>query len=105
MNFGGGLVAQISILHQRLIDDFLQAMRKSGHGFVQGNWRLTENGVNRHGPSGSGKSLLAGGHFVKQNAEGKKIGASIERLASRLLRRHVGDGADGCAGVSELSIH
>src|ERR1700685_147548 len=43
------------------------------------------------------------GHFVKDDAEGKDVGASVERLAEDLLGRHVGDSADGAAGTGEFA--
>lgn len=39
--------------------------------------------------------------FVKDDAQGKDIAARVERLATGLLGRHVGDGAESRAGSSE----
>ena len=105
MNLGRGLVAQISILDQRFVDDLLQTVGKAGHRLVQRKRRLAQNGVHGHRPRGSGESLLAGGHFVEQNAEGEKIGAYVERFTAGLLRGHIGQGADGRAGMRERTAH
>ena len=80
-------------------------MGKAGHRLVQRKRRLAQNGVHGHRPRGSGESFLAGGHFVEQNAEGKKIGAYVERFTAGLLRGHIGQGADGRAGMRERTAH
>ncbi len=41
----------------------------------------------------AGEGAAAGAHFVEENAEGKNVGAMVERAAGDLFRRHVG----GCA--------
>ena len=37
------------------------------------------------------KACAAGGHFIKDSAKGKQIGAGIERIATGLLGGHIGD--------------
>ena len=54
-----------------------------------------EDAVEDDGGRRAGKTLPAGRHLVEHDAERKEIGARIEVLAARLLRRHVRDGADG----------
>ena len=44
----------------------------------------------------------ARGHFVQHDTERKQIAARVERLAARLLRRHVGDGAQRRSRAGEL---
>ena len=44
---------------------------------------------------------LAGGQLIEDAAEREEIASSVEFLAARLFRRHVGDGADGGAGAGE----
>jgi len=62
----------------------------------------SENGFKNDGGSFTAKGKLAGGHFVENHAKRKKIGAAIQFLATRLLRRHVGDGAERSPWASEL---
>ena len=40
------------------------------------------------------KGSAAGRHFVQHHAEREEVGARVDLLAARLLRRHIGDGAD-----------
>ena len=42
----------------------------------------------------AGEERTAGEHLVEQDAEGPDVGALVDRLAARLLRRHVGGGAE-----------
>ena len=52
------------------------------------------------------KGSASSRHLVQHGAEGKQIGAGIEFLAARLLRRHVGHGSDSGAGTGQqLLIH
>ena len=44
------------------------------------------------------EELAAGQHLEEHDAEGPDVGAPIDRLAARLLRRHVGGGAEDQAG-------
>ncbi len=44
----------------------------------------------------------AGGHLVEHRAKAEKIAAGIERLAARLLGRHVGHRAERRAGAGEM---
>ena len=57
-----------------------------------------EDAVEHHRGGVAGKTLAAGGHLVEHHAEREQIGARIDFVAARLLRRHVGDGADRGAG-------
>jgi hypothetical protein len=64
--------------------------------------RPIHDGVKDNAGSFAAKRKLARGHFVKHNAEGKKIAASVEFLSADLLRGHVGNGAEGGAWTGEL---
>src|SRR5277367_6919052 len=61
-----------------------------------------KNQIENSGRSVSLKREKTGGHFVDDRAKGKKVAAWIERLAKRLFRRHVGDGAHGAARAGDL---
>ncbi len=52
----------------------------------------------------AGERQLARRHFIQDDAERKKIGARVERLAEHLLGRHVGDGAERRAGAGEVFL-
>ena len=53
----------------------------------------------------SGEGRLAGTHLVEHDAEGKQVGALIERLAQGLLGRHVSRSAQsGAEAVGELEL-
>ena len=84
------------------MDDLFELGRKSGIEANGRNGRAIENGIVDGGGGVALKRKLAGGHFVEDSAEGEEIGAGVEIPGARLFGRHVGDGADGAAGVSEL---
>ena len=54
--------------------------------------------MSRPGTGGPGR------HLVEHGAEGEQIGALVEFFAARLLRRHVGDGAEHQAGAGEVLV-
>src|SRR5208282_3986821 len=53
---------------------------------------------------GAAEGLRSRGHFIKNGAERKEIGALIERVAARLFGGHVSDGAHGSPGIGERLI-
>ena len=83
------LVAQVTILLQRLVDDSLQLHR---HFAVQPHRRgrdLVQDGVKNGRRSVALEGQQPGGHFVEHGAEGKQVGTPVELFAQRLFRRHV----------------
>ena len=89
MNICRGLVAEVAILDQALVDDFLQPLRQVGLRLFQRHGGLPQNGMHRHSPGRPGKCLLAGRHLVEQHSEREQVGARVQRLSARLLRRHI----------------
>ena len=63
-----------------------------------------ENCFKDRGRRGSRERLFPGRHFVEHDAQRKKIGARVERLAKRLLGRHIGNRAHGRARHGEIQI-
>jgi hypothetical protein len=65
--------------------------------------RLAVQDAVEHGARGrAGEGTLARHHLVEHRAEREEIGARVDRLAERLLRRHVGDGAERHARARQL---
>src|ERR1700739_1673316 len=64
--------------------------------------RAIQNGFEDDAGAFAAKRQRAGGHFIQDHAERKKIGASVERFGADLLRRHVGNRAEGGAGTGEM---
>jgi hypothetical protein len=58
---------------------------------------LVDDGVEDGAGAVAREREKAGGHFVKNDAQGKEVGSGIEWLAEDLFRRHVGNGAYGAA--------
>jgi hypothetical protein len=80
------------------------ALELGGHRGIQADGRngsAIQNGFEDHAGRGAGERRCAGGHFVENGAERKKVGAAIEVSAANLLGRHIGDRADGAAGAGE----
>jgi len=95
------LVAHCAIFFERFLDDALELGWNCGIQTDGRNGSAIENGFEDYAGRGSGKRHCAGGHFVENGAERKKIGAAIEVGAANLLGGHVGDGADGATGTGE----
>ena len=63
-----------------------------------------QDGVEQQSGGVAAKGQYSGCHLIQHRAKGEKIGAGIKRLSSRLLRRHVGEGAQGAAGAGEMLL-
>ena len=102
-HFRGGLITEVPVFFQRTIENALQLRRQIGIQ-LQRRHRLPiqdalEN--NRRGVAVEG--LLAGGHLIERRSKRKQVGAAVEFLAPGLLRRHIGDGAQGAARTGEVA--
>ena len=99
---GGALVAEVAVFLHRLVDGVLEIGGNVGveadgfDGFAI--YDFVEDGAG--GVAFEGEK--ASGHFVEDDAEGKKIGARVEGFAEDLLGGHVGDGAESAAGAGEV---
>ncbi len=82
-------------------DQRFQARRKPGRELAQG-WRLVaQQGRQQLQAVLAAKCLPAGDHFVQEAAEREDVGARIHFLPLRLLRRHVGHGAENGAFLGQ----
>ena len=63
--------------------------------------RIVENRGRGHGTRGSVERPAASRHLVEHQPEREEIRACVQRCAAQLLRRHVGQRADGGAGIGE----
>ena len=99
---GRGLVAQIAILFEQLLDDLLQL---GGQRRVQLRHRqgiMLQNAVEDDRRSRAIEGQPAGRHLIKDRAQRKQVGARIDFLATRLLRRHISDRAHGRSGRGQV---
>ena len=60
-----------------------------------------EDRVDDRGGRAAFEGAAGGQHLVEHDAEREDVGARIQRVAERLLRRHVQDGADGGAQAGQ----
>lgn len=66
---------------------------------------LLDHGSERVGYVLPRERAPTGEHFVEHDAEGPDVGTAIHRFAARLLRRHVGRGAENDAGLRSRDAH
>src|SRR6266851_5437005 len=85
-HFRGALVAEVAVLFHGLVDELFELGRSARIEADGGDWRLVENLVEDCAGTFAFERKKTGSHFVEQDAEGKKIGASVELLAKDLLR-------------------
>jgi len=103
-HLSGNLVAQISVLFERLVDDVLELGWEIGVQAQRGRGGAVEDCLEDGGGTFSAKREHTGRHLVEHRAEGKQVAPRVQFLAPGLLRRHVGDGADGGAGIGQLLV-
>ena len=77
-----------------------------GGGFEQEARRrrsASKNGFDDRATGSPAERLVAGGHFIEQETQGKNIGAAVEVIAANVLGRHIGrcaaDNADDGEGI------
>ena len=63
-----------------------------------------QNGFEDHPRTFAAERQRPGRHLVQHRAEREQVGAGIEFLASHLLRRHVGDGAQRRTGAGQMLL-
>ena len=66
------------------------------------NWLTAQDCIENYTRDPSAKCLPPCSHFVEYGSAAKQVRASVDQLTSRLLRRHVRDGAQGRAGVRQV---
>ena len=101
---GGALAAQLAVLLEGLAQNRLELSRQSRIQFDRWHRILIQDGFEHDRGSSARKRLLAGRHLIQHHSERKEIGAMVQRLAARLLRRHIADGAHRRARSGELAF-
>ena len=92
-HFRGGLIAEVAILIESFLEDFLELFGYFRIEAYGRNRRAVHDGVKDDSGSVAAKGQLPGGHFVEYDAKGKEIGARVQFLAANLFGRHVSDRA------------
>ncbi len=103
-DFGRALITNLPIFLQCLADNVLKLCREIG---IQPQLRcrlLVQDRIEDRSRAVAAKGKHARRHFVQHRAKGEKIGTSVEVLAQRLLRRHVGYGSESAAWTGEVRI-
>src|SRR5579864_7052887 len=95
------LVAEIPILLHRLVDDAFQFKWQVR---IQSRWRWERSIKNRiedHSRGVATKLQGPCGHFIEHGPKGEQVGARVQFLAAHLLRRRIGNRADGASGTRQ----
>ena len=74
---------------------------------IQAHWRnrsAIQDRVEDDSRTVSAEGQRAGGHFIEHRAEREQIGTGVQFFPSRLLRRHVSDGAERRAGAGQVLL-
>ena len=93
-----GLVAQLPVLFERLVDDPDQLDRDGRVEVARRHRRFAENRVLDVDGRRSDERAAAGQELVHDDSQREEVGARIQGFALHLLGRHVGDGSAGQAG-------
>ena len=99
----GGLIPQFPVFLQRPIENALQLRRQIGIQFQRRRWLPVQDALKDDRRSMPVEGLLAGGHLIERRTKREQVGAAVEFLAARLLRRHIGDSAQGTAWTGEIA--
>jgi len=89
--------AQLGVLAQAALDESAHARRRILRERVEIGLAADDRGERIGDRLAAAEEHGAGEHLVEDDAEGPDIGAAIDGLAARLLRRHVGRGAENHA--------
>src|SRR6266852_6006925 len=98
------LVTHIAVFFQSFADDSPQLGRYLGIQVLRRRLRAVEDGVKNLYRSLATKWQGPGGHLVEDDAKAEQIATRIERLAERLLRRHICDSAYRGAGPGKFAL-
>ena len=90
----GRRVALLAIARGRPLDDGHQVVGRIGHALAQRRGRVAGGLGHDLARGGAGEGRAAGERGEQDGAERKDVGALVERLAARLLGRHVAGRAD-----------
>src|SRR5271168_199355 len=99
---GGALIAKVAILLHGFVDQLFKLegnVRIEAHGRHRG---LVQDGVENRAGTVAFEGENAGGHLKEDDAEGKKIGAGVQRFPEDLLRRHVRHRAECRSRTGEM---
>jgi len=99
----GVLVTVGRILLQQLAHDAIRLGRQVTDELRRRGRLAGQRRAERLDVAGPGEGQPAGDHLVQQHAEREQIAAVIQRLAARLLGRHVGHGPDHLAFPGQLA--
>src|SRR5216684_3042189 len=89
IHFGSALAAQLAILFQGLAKNFFKFRGETAFQLSRRHGSLIQDSVKNSSRSGALERRDPRSHLIKHDAEGEQVGAVIEFLAERLLRRHV----------------
>src|SRR5688572_5634688 len=81
----GGLIAQLPVLFERLVDDAYELGRHGRTDFAERRRRLVQDRVRHLGGGGSSERPPAAGQFVDDDAPRKEVGAEVEGSPQDLL--------------------
>ena len=88
-------VAQRPIFFERLQNDLVEPGRQLGTQRRGRRWLLMKDRRRDDRRGRAGKGRTPGGHLEEDEPEREEIGARVDLVAAQLLRRHVGERADG----------
>ena len=92
--FGHGLETGVGILVEAAMDDVGENGRDFGSDFLDAAGLIAEDAGEHADAVGTGEGAHAGGHFVKDGAEGKDVGTGVGGDALGLFGGHIAEGAD-----------
>jgi hypothetical protein len=98
------LVTQVAIFFEGAIDDVFEFGGEIGIEADGLDRSAMENRFEDLGTGVAAEGKRAGGHLVEDDAEREEIAASVDFLAADLFGRHIGNGANRCAGASEVFL-
>ena len=96
-HLGGDLIAEIAVFLEELVENALEFRRNGAVQLHRRNGSGVQNVSKDDGGSGTWKRKRAGDHLIENGPKRKEVAARIENFTAGLLRRHVGNGADGGA--------